>query len=57
MRLARSGATVFTFEHMFVPGEFEGEAASAGLSVVCTNHEEMMFALQPPSSNQAATAS
>ncbi|MEQ1913421.1 MAG: class I SAM-dependent methyltransferase, partial [Vicinamibacterales bacterium] len=47
LRLARPGDPVFTFEHMFVPGEFEREAASAGLRVVFTNREEMMFALQP----------
>ena len=57
LRLARTGETVFTFEHIFVPGEFEREAASAGLSVMCTNREEMMFALQPAFTRAAATAS
>ena len=57
LRLARPGEMVFRFEHMFVPGEFEREGASAGLSVLFSNREEMMFALQPASILDTATVS
>lgn len=40
-----SGDT-FGYEHIFTPGEFEAEAASAGLEIVFRNREEWVFVLR-----------
>jgi SAM-dependent methyltransferase len=36
----------FSYQHAFSPGEFEAEAASAGLEVVFRNREEWVFVLR-----------
>ena len=41
-----TGHTTFSYEHVFVPGEFEAEAALAGLQIVFRNREEWVFALR-----------
>jgi hypothetical protein len=39
-------ADTFKFEHTFRPGEFDREAASAGLRIVFRNREAWVFVLQ-----------
>lgn len=47
---------IFSYEHIFTPGEFDAEAAAAGLQIVFRNRDDWVFVLSVPEDRASGSA-